>query len=426
MKILDIFLPYQKKFFTNPAKRKIWVSSRQIGKSFCVAGILTFKALQKHNGLAICISVNSRSASEIISKCKQFAESVKVLSNNAITYTSSFDTIRFSNGSRIMSLPSTADSLRGWSAQCVVVDEAAFVWRLDDILQGLAPTLTRDPDAELILTTTPAGKNGPFYEMYNNALNDPQWYVQHTNIHEAIADGLNVDLNSLHSLCPDTDVFAQEYECKFLSEYSSLIDLNLIDYYDELPKETFTNYIGIDVGSTSDRTAMVTVKQSKDIAYIDDIVIMHKASYEDQLDMAKSLHNKNTYKSGYVDKTGIGSAFSEFVEKKVCSNIKGLQFTAANKTPMFENLRSRIFDHTLKINGKFKSMIELDFNNVQRIVNEAGQVKYEAGHNSQGHSDITSAIVLALKAIKDNPVSFSLPSAYQRYGAFGGVTSMFT
>ena len=69
-----------------------------------------------------------------------------------------------------------------------------------------------------------------------------------------------------------------------------MIDLNLIDYYDELPKETFTNYIGIDVGSTSDRTAMVTVKQAKDIAYIDDIVIMHKASYEDQLDMAKSLH----------------------------------------------------------------------------------------------------------------------------------------
>ena len=425
MKILDIFLPYQKKFFTNPTKRKIWVSSRQIGKSFCVAGILTFKALQKHNGLAICISVNSRSASEIISKCKQFAESVKVLSNNAITYTASFDTIRFSNGSRIMSLPSTADSLRGWSAQCVVVDEASFVWKLDDILQGLAPTLTRDPDAELILTTTPAGKNGPFYELYNNALNDPQWYVQHTTIHDAIADGLKVDLNSLHSLCPDPDVFAQEYECTFLSEYSSMIDLNLIDYYDELPKEMFTNYIGIDVGSTSDRTAMVTVKQAKDIAYIDDIVIMHKASYEDQLDMAKSLHNKNTYKSGYVDKTGIGSAFSEFVEKKVCSQIKGLQFTVANKVPMFENLRSRIFDHTLKINRKFKSMIELDFNNVRRIVNEAGQVKYEAGHNSQGHSDITSAIVLALQAIKDKPVSFSLPSAYQRYSAFGGVTSMF-
>ena len=243
--------------------------------------ILAYKALEKRNGLAIGISVNSRSASEIIAKCRQFADSIRVLSDNKITYQSSFDTIRFSNGSRIMSLPSTADSLRGWSTRCVVVDEAAFVWKLDEIMQGLAPTLTRDPDAELILTTTPAGKNGPFYELYNKAVNDPQWYVQHTTIHDAIADGLNVDLNSLHSLCPDPDVFAQEYECKFLSEYSSLVDLNLIDYYDELPKETFTNYIGIDVGSTSDRTAMVTVKQTKDIAYIDDIVIMHKASYED-------------------------------------------------------------------------------------------------------------------------------------------------
>ena len=91
-------------------------------------------------------------------------------------------------------------------------------------------------------------------------------------------------------MCPDPDVFAQEYECTFLSEYSSMIDLNLIDYYDELPKETFTNYIGIDVGSSSDRTAMVTVKQARDIAYIDDIVIMQKASYEDQLNTAKLLH----------------------------------------------------------------------------------------------------------------------------------------
>lgn len=172
--------------------------------------------------------------------------------------------------------------------------------------------------------------------------------------------------------------------------------MNIIDYYDELPKDAFTNYIGIDVGSTSDRTAMVTIKQAKDIAYLDDIVIMHKASYEDQLAMTKALHQKNAYKSGYVDKTGIGSAFSEFVEKKVCSHIKGLQFTAANKTPMFENMRSRIFDHTFKVNRKFKPMIETDFNNVQRIVNEAGQVKYSAGHNDQGHSDITSAIVLAL------------------------------
>ena len=69
MTLLDMFLPYQRSFFLNQSKRKIWVSARQIGKSFCVAGMLVYKALSKHNGLSLCVSVNSRSASEIIRKC---------------------------------------------------------------------------------------------------------------------------------------------------------------------------------------------------------------------------------------------------------------------------------------------------------------------------------------------------------------------
>ena len=152
--------------------------------------------------------MNSRSASEIIKKCQQFAEAVKTLSKGAITYQSAFDHIEFSNGSRILSLPSTSDGLRGWTASCVCLDEAAFIYKLDEIMQGIGPTLTRDPNAELILTTTPAGMNGPFYEMYSRAREDEQWYVQTTTIHDAIQGGLEIDLDSLHSLCQDPDVFA--------------------------------------------------------------------------------------------------------------------------------------------------------------------------------------------------------------------------
>lgn len=340
MTLLDLAYPYQKSFITSPKKRKIWISSRQIGKSWSVALLACFKALSKQNGLSICISVNSRSASELISKCRQFAESIKILSEGRIDYTASYDTIHFSNGSRVMSLPSTADSLRGWSAQCVIIDEAAFVWRLDDILQGIAPTLTRDQNSELILTTTPAGKNGAFYKLYRTALNEDEWYVQHTTIEDAINDGLKIDIESLHSLCPDPEIFAQEYMCQFSSEYSSLIDTSLLEYYDELPKQTSTAYIGIDVGSTSDRTAMVTIQQINNRNYVDDIVVLHKAEYEHQLEITKELHSKNKYRGGYVDKTGIGSAFSEFVTKKVCVNIKGLAFTASNKPNMYETLRS--------------------------------------------------------------------------------------
>lgn len=76
-----------------------------------------------------------------------------------------------------MSLPSTSDSLRGFTAQCVCIDEAAYIANLDDVLQAIGPTLTRQPDADLILASTPAGKNGPFYDLWRRAQEDEAWYA---------------------------------------------------------------------------------------------------------------------------------------------------------------------------------------------------------------------------------------------------------
>lgn len=82
------------------------------------------------------------------------------------------------------------------------------------------------------------------------------------------------------------------------------------------------------------------------------------------------------------------------------TKIKGYTWTATNKTPAYEALRAAFFDHKFKVRRKWKPLIELDFENIHRIVNEAGRVSFEAGRNSQGHSDITSALVLALQAAK--------------------------
>ena len=136
-----------------------------------------YKALEKPGNLSLCVSVNSRSASEIVKKCQQFAEAVKAMSKGKISYSASFDGIKFSNGSRVLSLPSTADSLRGFTAACVAVDEAAFIDKLDDVLQAIGPTLSRDESAQLLLTSTPAGKNGPFYKLWKQAQHDPAWHV---------------------------------------------------------------------------------------------------------------------------------------------------------------------------------------------------------------------------------------------------------
>ena len=65
----------------------------------------------------------------------------------------------------------------------------------------------------------------------------------------------------------------------------------------------------------------------------------------------------------------------------------------------------------------------MDFANVSRIVTETGKVKFVAQHTALGHSDITSALVLALWSAHDNPTSFAMPQTYMRHTAFGAFGS---
>ena len=86
-----------------------------IGKSFSLAFSATQKALSKKYGLSLIVSTGARAASEMLRKCVNFAEAVKKLSNGKIDYTNSADAIKFSNGSRILSLPSgNPAALRGF------------------------------------------------------------------------------------------------------------------------------------------------------------------------------------------------------------------------------------------------------------------------------------------------------------------------
>lgn len=423
MKLLDTFLPYQKSFFCNPAKRKIWISSRQIGKSFCLGGMLVQTALSTQNGLSLCISTGAKAASEIIMKCIQFAKAVEVLTDKAITFRSSFDGVKFSNGSRVLALPSSTDgaNLRGWTVTgCVAIDEAAFIRNLDSIMQAIAPTLSRSQTAQLVIASTPAGKNGKFYDMWKAAQNDPSWYAQSTTIHDAILAGLDVDLDSLHKLCPDREVFAQEYECTFQSSLDNMLDPELIEETDSIPENASGTWLGIDIGRQHDRTSIVAVKQVMDKLYVDSIKTLHRCEYQKQLDeFAKHVQMQKGFVAGYIDAGGIGSAVAEFAGQKISPKLKPFVFTATSKTPAYELFRSKVMQRgQIFFSPEAAKLARADVLNVSRIVTESGQVRYTAESNAEGHGDIISGIVLALQAWHDFPIQVSLPIPYARPTSF--------
>lgn len=421
--ILDIFLPYQKRFFQAKQKRKFWISGRQQGKSFTMAGILVYKALSKKNGLSLCISTGSRAASEIIRKCAQFAEAVKQLSHGQIDYTSSYDTIKFSNGSRVMSLPSSTDgaNLRGFSASAVVIDEACFVYHLDQIMEAIAPTLTRDPDAELVFASTPSGKNSFAYKLWQQAQADENWYTQTTTIEQAVQDGLKVDIQQLKQLCPDEDSFQREYMCKWADSSEDFIDSSILQFKE--PPMSGQYVFGYDVGRRNDNSAIAILKIFKDEIYVEDVVVLKKVQYADQKHRLQQLKQQYQFLGGYIDQGGIGSAFAEDINHTMDPRYKGYSFTGSNKTPMYEALRAKMFDKKIFFAKHLEENIKADFSNISKIVTENGQVKYEAGHNF-GHSDITSAIVLAIQATKDFKPTTTLPTSLGNWSsAFGGYRS---
>ena len=382
------------------------------------------KVLQKKGTLGLCVSTGQRAASELLKKVKQMAEAVKVVSKGLITYTDNADSVTFSTGSRIVSLPSNPDGLRGFSASVVCLDECAFISFVDEIYQAIAPTLTRDKTSELILCSTPAGCSGLFYDFLQNA--DDSWYVQTTTIEDAVKDGLQVDVEQLKKLVGDPDVFNQEYMCVFSKEFGSFVDPSVVDFVDDIPSEQGGYYLGGDIGRKHDRTAFVILKSIADKAYVENVIILNKCQYSEQIRIVKDLNDKYKFQAGFIDEGGIGSAVAEQINKTISSKLKGLQFTVSNKTPMYEAVRARIFDHTLLFKAEFKDQIIQDFANVSRIVTEDGKVKFSAGRDASGHSDVTSSLTLALAAMMKFPMNFKSPQTHIPFSSFGNRQHIFS
>lgn len=380
MNILDLALPYQRKFILAPHRKKIWCSSRQIGKSWTLAFIAAYKALEKKNGLSLCISTGGRAAQELIKKVHQFAEAVKLITKGKIDYLPSSDGCKFSNGSRVVSLPSgNPTALRGWSANgAVLIDECAFIERPYDVMQAIAPTLTRFKEAQLIVASSPAGKQGLFWDLFNEQ--DEGTYVQTTTIYDAIADGLDVDIDELKKLCPDPVMWKMEYEAQFADEFGSFIDTTLLEFQ-EMSNTSKECYSGFDVARTSDNSAIVDVQKLSDGRfYLRDVVLLHNTKYDEQLNIFKNLYQTKQWQGGYVDATGLGSPIAEHVHDKISARIKPLVWNETNKSSAYEFLRSLIFDHKIIFSPHLKEMVVADFQNVSRIVTETGKVKFVAGH----------------------------------------------
>ena len=160
--------------------------------------------------LHLIISVNQRSASELLMKVKQWAEACKMVSDDKIrqtttSYEASYDKVKFANGSRIITLPSgNPSACRGWSATTLICDEWAICENDTEIWTAISPSMTskmNGSDKMVILASTPTSKNTEFAKAYFD--NTGFWKRWTITIEDAVKGGLKADIEALRRLVND-------------------------------------------------------------------------------------------------------------------------------------------------------------------------------------------------------------------------------
>ena len=202
------------------AKRGILNCTRQWGKSTVTAAKAVHQAWTEAGSLTLVVSPSARQSGEFLRKASTFARKLGIQprgdGDNEIS-------LAFPNGSRVVGLPGSEATVRGFSAvSLLLVDEAARV--SDELYLAIRPMLAVS-GGTLWLMSTPFGKRGFFYETWANG--GPEWErVRATGyecprIPRAFLEEEKEQMGERW--------FRQEYLCEFEDSVSSVFDRETIE-----------------------------------------------------------------------------------------------------------------------------------------------------------------------------------------------------
>jgi hypothetical protein len=151
----------QTEVLTSGAKRGILNCTRQWGKSTVAAAMAVHRAFTVEDSLVVVASPTERQSAEFVRKASRMVRKLGIKPRGDGDNATS---LLFPNGSRIVGLPGTEGTVRGFSAvSLLLIDEASRVQ--DEMYKSLRPMLAVG-GGDLWLMSTPYGKRGFFYDTW--------------------------------------------------------------------------------------------------------------------------------------------------------------------------------------------------------------------------------------------------------------------
>ncbi len=193
--------------------------TRQWGKSTVTAAKAVARAQERAGSLVLVVSPSARQSGEFLRKAAAFVRRMGIRprgdGDNEIS-------LLFPNGSRLVGLPGTEATVRGFSAvSLMLIDEAARV--SDEMYKSVRPMLAVG-NGDLWLMSTPFGKRGFFWEEWSGKSKWERVSVPATKCPRIQPGFLEEERASLGDRW-----YRQEYLCEFMEADDVLFDREIVE-----------------------------------------------------------------------------------------------------------------------------------------------------------------------------------------------------
>ena len=208
----------QTKLLTSTSRKTLLNCCRQWGKSTTTSLIALPEALSCAPAMIILVSPSQPQSTELFKKIHDFWER---LPGAPEASQESLTRMELNNGSRIISLPGSEKTTRGYSAATLVaMDEASRC--PDELLAAVRPMLATSA-GRFIALSTPAGKRGWFYESWTSGEGWERIQVKAEDCPRIAPAFLDEERQAYGPLR-----FAQEYCCEFIDSETAVFNSDLI------------------------------------------------------------------------------------------------------------------------------------------------------------------------------------------------------
>lgn len=404
--------PYQRRWVQDESRFKIAMFARQCGKTFTSTLELALDcaradALGQRRRWVI-LSRGERQAREAMNEGVKLHLAALAAGFKAYDYewepgVKALE-VELPGGSKITALPANPDTARGFSAN-VLLDEFAFHQDSRAIWKALFPVISK-PGLKLRVISTPNGKGNKFYDLMTG--HDDGWSRHTTDIYQAVADGLPRDVEELRRGAGDDDLWAQEFELKWLDEASAWLSFELIASCEHDAAGDPQHYqggpcfVGVDIAARNDLFVIWVVEQVGDVYWTREIIERRRASFAEQDALLDEVFERYRVLRACMDQTGMGEKPVEDAQRRHgTTRVEGVLFTAANKMTMATAGKEAFEDRKLRI-PEGRPELRADLHKLKKVTGPTGTPRFVADSDSTGHADRTWACFLALNAAGGN------------------------